>query len=239
MTAKAARRSRTVPELFDALRASYSDGPPTEETVRAQGFPFYRRHWVARWPPAIALPPSLAHEDAQGSVDRDSLLRSAASVTNEHDAVDFYVRVCSWGSGTKARGIARCVKPLHQPGAAEALLATHTLVRSGDSVGAYASLWRGGEHRIKHLGPAFFTKWMYFSGYEDCTSNEPAPLILDARVANALGWWPYGWSVRDYGTYLERAEQIRQQWCPDRGAHVVEYALFKMGGKNEGVDGDR
>ena len=81
--AKAARRSRTVSELVDALRASYGDGPPTEAAVRAQAFPFYRRHWVARWPPAIALPPSLTQEDAQGSVDRDSLLRSAASVRND------------------------------------------------------------------------------------------------------------------------------------------------------------
>ena len=104
---------------------------------------------------------------------------------------------------------------------------------------AYASLWRGGDNRIKYFGPAFFTKWLYFSTYEDWVSNELPPLILDARVANALGWWPYGWSASDYATYPERAEHVRQLWCPDRGSHVVEYALFTIGGRTKGVDGDQ
>lgn len=232
MNTRSGKPSRSIAELADALRDTYSDGAPTEAAVREQGFRFYRDHWVDRWPASIALPPALA-QDGTNYVDRDSLLRSAATVTDEQSAIDFYVRVCSWGAGTSAQRVARCVRPLHQAGAAESLLATHAVVRSGDAVDTYAALSRGGQHRIKHLGPAFFTKWLYFSAYDDWSSGGPAPLILDARVATALGWWSYGWSATDYSVYLHRAEELRQQWCPARGAHVVEFALFTLGGKEQ------
>lgn len=238
MTTRLGRPSRSITELADALRGRYPAGPPTEATVRHQGFRFYRRHWVDRWPASIPLPSALA-QDGTNYVDRDSLLRSAPAVTDEQSAVDFFVRVCSWGAGTSAQRVARCVRPLHQAGAAESLLATHALVRSGDAVGAYAALFRGGQHRIKYLGPAFFTKWLYFSGYEEWSADGPAPLILDARVATALGWWSYGWSATDYSVYLHRAEELRQQWCPAKSAHVVEFALFHLGGRSQEEHRDR
>lgn len=233
MRARSVRRSRTVPELMEMLVAHFPDGAPTEQVVRSQGFSFYRHHWTDRWPSTLAKPPTLDDDSADVRVTRQSLLDSADGLKTGEDAVDFYVRVCSWGAGTKAQRIARCVKPLHQPDAAESLVQSHAMVRSGDPVGAYAAMWRGGAHRIKYLGPAFFTKWLYFSAYGTWNSTTAAPLILDARVANTLGWWSYGWSAHDYGTYLERAEELRQQWCPDRGAHVVEYALFKLGGQGD------
>lgn len=237
MTIKAARRSRTVPELVEKLSMRFPDGPPAEQDVEEQGFTSYNQHWTDRWPTTLATPRALSNSE-RTRVTRQSLLISAKDVQTEDDAVDFYVRVCSWGVGPMARGVARCVKPLHQPGAANALLATHSMVRPGHVLHAYSSLWRG-DNRIKFLGPAFFTKWLYFSAYGDWKSEALAPLILDARVAKALGWWPQGWSATDYNIYLERAEELRQQWCPDRGLHVVEYALFKLGAKTEGVDDDR
>lgn len=231
MRAKQVRQSRTASGLIERLAAYFPGGPPTEQAVRDQGFKFYRHHWTDRWPSTLPTPRVLdGPTDAR--VTRQSLLDSVADVRTGADAVDFYVRVCSWGAGTKAQRVARCVRPLHQPGAVESLLETHKMVRSGDVVGTYAAMWRGGEYRIKYLGPAFFTKWLYFSAYRDWDSMSLAPLILDARVANALGWRPYGWSAHDYATYLERAEDLRRQWCSDRGAHVVEYALFRMGAGN-------
>lgn len=231
MIAKKVRQSRSVSELVERLAAHFPEGTPTEQTVRDQGFSFYKHHWTDRWPSTLADPPVLGGS-GDTRVTRQSLLGSADLVRTDDDAVDFYVRVCSWGAGTKAQRIARCVKPLHQPGAVRSLMEARRVVRSGDVLGAYAAMWRGGERRIKYLGPAFFTNWLYFSAYEDWDSMTPAPLILDARVANALGWWPYGWSAQDYETYLERAEKVRQQWCPDSSTHVIEYALFKLGAKD-------
>lgn len=42
---------------------------------------------------------------------------------------------------------------------------------------------RRGEHYLRHLGPAFYTKIMYFVGYDE--QILPNPLILDPYVAAA------------------------------------------------------
>ncbi|GKV72017.1 hypothetical protein NCCP2145_13980 [Pseudarthrobacter sp. NCCP-2145] len=84
------------------------------------------------------------------------------------------------------------------------------------------------------FGPAFFTKWLYFAAYDDPERRQgSAPLILDARVANALGWPPTSgrWPSSAYAEYLRTAAKINALWCPSSSQHVIEYALFKIGGR--------
>jgi hypothetical protein len=67
--------------------------------------------------------------------------------------------------------------------------------RQGDVRGAYESLIRRGT--VPYLGPAFFTKFLYFASNQD----DPRCLILDARVARSL--YRMGWSMAP--TYPSRS----------------------------------
>ena len=66
-----------------------------------------------------------------------------------------------------------------------------------DPMAAYASMCPGGAARLMHLGPAFFTKVLYFAGAG--ATDHPSP-ILDRNVATALnkrcGWASLGTSSR-------------------------------------------
>lgn len=106
----------------------------------------------------------------------------------------------------------------------------------------YRQFSRGGRWWIKYLGPAFFTKLMYFAAgtpaapatvtSEADTSAVTQPLILDGRVARALGWSKrWGWNPEQYGEYLDVAEGLRDRWCPQLPVDVVEYQLFIAGGR--------
>ncbi|PJI53577.1 hypothetical protein CTI14_26590, partial [Methylobacterium radiotolerans] len=103
--------------------------------------------------------------------------------------VNLYVAICAWGTGTKAQRVARAVKPLHEKGAISALGRSLDAARTLHPTEAYRRLNTIGEDKVKHLGAAFFTKWLYFSAYDTTSRHEgPAPLILDSRVAKALDW---------------------------------------------------
>ncbi len=119
------------------------------------------------------------------------------------------------------------MKPLHQPNAGKALLESWRTAREEDVVEAYRRLNTWGDCRVKYFGAAFFTKWLYFAAYEVAERNKP--LILDARVARALGWRTSGWNSADYARYLTTATEIGEAWGEVRDPHVVEYGLFAIG----------
>jgi hypothetical protein len=194
---------------------------------------FYPGHWLSkgRWPDHLNRP-SVLDERGAVSVSRQDLFDMAQSVADQDAAVSLYVHVAGWGVGTRARGAARVARPLQDGAVGAKLLGAHGLARAGDPVQAYAAMNHGGASKLRHLGPAFFTKWLYFSGYEmTVPGGHTAPLILDARVGRALGWKATGWTANHYQRYLELAEQIRVAWCPSASLHVVEFALFKVGGR--------
>ena len=63
------------------------------------------------------------------------------------------------------------------------LLAEAAAASRTDPMSAYDLLYPGGRTRLKFLGPAFFTKFLYFAG-----GGLPAHpcLIIDERTASAL-----------------------------------------------------
>jgi hypothetical protein len=105
------------------------------------------------------------------------------------------------------------------------LAAALELLRESGPVAAYDAL--RSRLRIAYLGPAFFTKFLYFAGYD--TTSEPRPLILDRFVARGLraGWPRSGWTSAQYGDYLRHAHA----WAHESGAapDAVELALFRAG----------
>lgn len=217
---------RDAQEIRELLDDAFPDQRPSDAEVRRQTVVFHADHWIRRWPTTLATP-SLLVAGERISLSRQDIFDKARDVASVDDAVELYVMVAGWGSGTKARSAARCVKPLHASGASNSLLRSFSSIRGVGATEAYRRLYTWEEDRIKFFGPAFFTKWLYFSGYDSWSSPGPAPLILDARVAMSLSWRTTGWSASAYQRYLHLAEEVRLLWAPDQTSHVIEYALFK------------
>lgn len=224
---------------------------PTLEQVRGQEVWFYPRHWLARWPQGLEIPPFLRQDDdvdVRRAVTRDDLFALAArGISTPSEAVNLYTAVCAWGTGWSTRRVARVIRPLRDllaPGRLLKGLAAAEACRGGkgDPVEVYRQFSSGGQWQIKYLGPAFFTKLMYFAAgapespeegtSTDHSSSVKQPLILDSRVARALGWSKrWGWRPEQYGEYLEMAEELRDLWSPQVPVDVVEYQLFIAGGR--------
>lgn len=227
------RMVHSLDDVVARLDERFLDGHLGDGAVRRQSFQFLPAAWNKRWPEDLPKPAILASGNSRVWVSRQDVFERARSIETPKDAVDLYLLMCAWGTGTKARAVARSARPLWQPALGDSLLRTHALARSGRAVDAYRQLAPGGAHRIKYFGPSFFTKWLYFSAYESWESDRsPAPLILDRRVALALGWRRLsGWSAGQYVDYLETAEAIRDRWAPNAALHSIEHALFTVGGK--------
>jgi hypothetical protein len=178
--------------------------------------------------------PALLAEDGRGRIDRAELFSmAAASPSSPEELLNFYVGICAWGTGTKAQRVARVIKPLNQPGLLEALGRSFKASRNSNPIEAFRRLNTDGEDRVKGFGPAFFTKWLYFAAYDVLKdSGQEVPLILDDKVSKALGWPPITGrrTSGEYRKYLDVATEINTEWCPSEPLHVVEYALFKLGG---------
>ncbi|WP_424307558.1 hypothetical protein [Gordonia sp. (in: high G+C Gram-positive bacteria)] len=97
-----------------------------------------------------------------------------------------------------------------------------------DPLAAYSLLRPGRRNAIRYLGPAFFTKFLYFAGGGDPHHRS---LILDSRVASTLR--THGWdSLRAGGnrpaaTYSRYTELIAR-WSSELGCRgdVIEMWLF-------------
>ena len=195
---------------------------------------FYPGTWKAKWPEGLGVPSVLAGVEGGSRtklpVTRRDVFAAASNVATEEDALNLYVMMCGWGAGVKGRPGYRARLPLAERDIAPKLLRSNQAIRGGENpVSVYRSL-ASGEFRIKHFGPAFFTKWMYFSGHASGESAQPKPLILDARVAASLGLPPHGWAPEVYAAYLQLSKDVAAE-LDGREPHVVEHALFVLNGQ--------
>lgn len=228
-----ARTRRTAEQVAELLGGC---GPlPRNVEVQSQGFKFYPRHWLSKWDPSQMpeIPQILGREgvDARGRklITREDLFRQGSLITTTADAIEFYVSVCSWGVGNKARDVYRRIEPLKHPEAGDRLLHGITSVQgqNGSAVAGYQVFHNADGAYLKGLGPAFFTKLLYFAAGQPTVHQDGHPLILDQKVAKAIGWpaktW---WSVEEYMDYLDLVDQTRRLLDPVPRADCIEYALF-------------
>ncbi len=90
----------------------------------------------------------------------------------------------------------------------------------------------GGSCKLSDVGPSFFTKFLYFAGWD----SKPylwQPLIMDDYVLRALNRvttakWIDG-SSDDYGRYLD----LMKDWAYELGTSedAIERRLFQLGGR--------
>jgi hypothetical protein len=199
----------------------------------------YRPEWWTRyftgelahfWPSQLDRPEP--DKDGYRWVSRNDVFAIAATESGHrelHTAVAAYV----WGLGKNAYSIGRLVRAFT---ANADTVEEQPAIGGIDPVAAYGSMLSGGRAQTKFMGPAYFTKFLFFIGYQNPAVNGLRPLILDKRVATALrsrnvfgpkagdGDWPSG--------LYERYLAYCQQQNPD-DPEAVEAELF-----NEGRAGD-
>ncbi|MCZ4590437.1 hypothetical protein O4328_43650 [Rhodococcus opacus] len=159
---------------------------------------------------------------------------AAESSGSPTDTLRLLWHTLAWGAGGKVRQVlARMDAVARDRSAAALALRTAATLSRTDPRSAYDTLYPRGRTVIAHLGPSFFTKYLYFAGAG--YAGHPC-LILDRRVAAALGHAGWnslhpagGWPAETYERYcalLARWGRKSAEVRPD----LFERWLFDNGG---------
>lgn len=151
----------------------------------------------------------------------------------EHpDWVDLLWNVLAWGVAGEFRNVPTVVR---SAASAEDRRRLNTLLggvaelsRQGDLAGAYAAIHK----KVKRLGPAFFTKFLYFTG--DRSSGSSRALILDSRVTAAAfaltGRSFYDEKPAVYDAFCGMANDCAHRvGCAPEEVEEVEFRLYRLG----------
>lgn len=187
--------------------------------------------------------PLSAEFKESGSISRGDLFDFAERARERPGSwTQLLVNTFGWGWGGTSLGPSRLARVLE---ATEAQIVEDNLAKAVatlDSDGAVAAYWdlnNSSRYYLKHLGPAFFTKFLYFAAAGG-PRLAPRPLILDkivaVRVNGLLGragrLATGGWSTRDYAFYLALMDRLAARlnerdgndlWTTD----AVELGIFK------------
>jgi hypothetical protein len=193
-------------------------GPiPTTQDVLDHGFPFRASWWTERipdtsWSAFLADLPDAEGGRGYKRITRSDLLGGSRNASRQK-AAQALVASYVWGTGSWAFLVgrrARVFRDTAPDDIAQRLADAMKLVHSDDPVAAYASLARGAQNRILHLGPSFYTKVLYAADAHHGTPGRA--LILDRFVAIALNdleeWGlPEGgpWTADQYARWLDHA----------------------------------
>ncbi|GHE06843.1 8-oxoguanine DNA glycosylase OGG fold protein [Klenkia taihuensis] len=207
----------------------------SQEQVMAQAVDF-RASWWERyvpgewWPQSLVRLPGAPGHPGYQRVTRQDLFDLAAAAHSPEGRVGLLLGCYLWGTGPSAFLVGRRARTFTRTPltvVAERLARVDEVMATEGPVAAYASMTRGGPNAVAYLGPAFFTKYLYFTGAD----LPRRPLILDRKVAAAFGHmdppWnigSYGWGSVTYERYLHRAEALAAEHGVSGDA--VEHGLF-------------
>ncbi len=213
---------------------------PSEDEVLAQGFAFKPSWWRRYveppwWPEALDRLPEVLGRPGYRRITRRDVFALSVDRTPE-GRVGLLLGAYIWGTGESAFLVGRRVRtftrtPIEAVG--KRLVTAADLMHTAGPIAAYESLLSRQANHVKFMGPAFFTKYLYYAGGLQPTTR-PQPLILDKFVARALdanfGGWALrgnGWSGATYGRYLRLAAEMAEQEGSPATPAGVEFALFK------------
>lgn len=196
-----APRSGSQDEAFDELwllvaRWRAADSPPQP------GVPWRRPSWIRTFPrhkSTFEKLPDLLDRKTTRAVALDA----AADVRSAEAA---FLVSRAWGEAMNGYGATRALDIFDiNPEVSGALLHVARVLRESGAEAAYGALSNAAESRLKKLGPAFGTKYLYFCQPE---GQRPRALIHDSQIAKwfrthagtSLG--SEGWSPPTYAEYL-------------------------------------
>jgi hypothetical protein len=190
----------STPEAITELIAEWK----TEKKPEQKRISWNRERWQALDPryPKIAshktfiagLPNRIGREDVRGY--------AAGAAKSPDRAVEAFIASMVWGFGSTGYGVYRTNRILTvNPDAPERLHSVAQILTSDGPVEGYRAM--ANEQRLKWLGPAFGTKYLYF-----CSADDNPALVLDALVAVWLNQHcgtnlrPWQWSTLQYEKYV-------------------------------------
>lgn len=198
--------------------------------IHGHGFPVARQWWT------IELAKHGLDDTVLGdSISRGNIFNLAEPARdNPAAALTLLWNALAWGSAHSQRNNkARIASIAADPDSAAALLQEAARLSRTDPRAAYDLLRPSNKTAIGHLGPAFFTKYLYFAGGG---SADHRCSILDRNVAASLkrtcGWASLpineAWAASAY----ERYALLLDRWVDEHhlSRHdVVERWLFENG----------
>lgn len=246
---------RALGSWWETNAAAYADGTPGAHTVS-----YTPGRWaqITPWPEALA--PTSAGGDA--AVSRAEVASAVADALRREAFPEALVATYVWGKGKRGTpggsGPATLHKILAFDGLDTALATAVTALREHSAPQAYAALHR----HVPGLGPAFFTKFLYFTGIALPPAHGPRPLILDRVLSRRLRWmaaavgresghdvdgsvaaWVWSdsnWSPHRYQVYLSfmhaAANQLAEgdSWPSGAAPDLLECALFTTSWETSG-----
>lgn len=206
--------------LLDRL-ATHAD----DSYIADHGFPAesLRLDWwqveldrVKPWPPnrfKVGVDPT---DRGAKKLTRADLFDLAGNASSDDEILNVLWHVLIWGSGrfvrNNRRRIAAFAHPHDERQNVNLLREAAQAARHGDVRTAYAVLIRPGGAVISGLGPAFFTKFLYFNS--DRRGGRVCP-ILDARVARALYDPSVGWDIHPSSRKNANRTAFTANWYTD------------------------
>jgi hypothetical protein len=213
-----------------ALPAWAVPSAPRDEAVAAQSIAIRPAWWRA----------GIGARGLPGEPPAEESLTRAAVWCHADDVFTLLWHALSWGAGRYLRQNVKRLNAIRTDvDGARALLTTAAELSRTSPQAAYEVLRPGHRNAIGHLGPSFFTKFLYFAG-----GGDPAhpSLILDRRVATSLrdecGWESLHrmgpWPPDTYARYCD----LLHRWAKDhdRAADELERTLFS-GPRRDGPSG--
>lgn len=195
---------------------------------------WWNRRLAAQWPGRFQISIDPNGRGAE-QLSRGDLFQLAQSAESDDELLNLLWHVLMWGSGSDHRRSPRRIQSIvdDERRSVDVLRRSAALAREGDRRGAYSTLL--GAEKIGWLGPAFATKFLYFSSDP---SGEGVCPILDKQVALSLrhpsiGWRiaTEGWKTNTYVYYCELLVRWAQVASGQIGRPVMademECALFR------------
>lgn len=238
---------RALERWWETNASAYADGTPGAHSVR-----YTPDRWALMTPWPEALAPTSAGGDA--AVSRAEVASAVADALQRQAFREALVATYVWGKGKRGTpggsGPATLHKILAFDGLDAALAGAVTTLREHGAPQAYAAL----KGQVPELGPAFFTKFLYFAGLALEPVHGVRPLILDSvlarrlrQMAAAVGresghdpdgciaawvWSDNNWTPHRYQVYLSfmhaAANQLAKgdNWPSGAAPDLLECALF-------------
>lgn len=168
---------------------------------------------------------------SSAELDRDALFALAAQCREcaNPDWVSFLWHVLAWGVVGDYRNAAAIVKGAAGDVKRSQLNAVLSAAADASYGGEIQAAYRAIHGEVPRLGPAFFSKFLYFTA--DRTSQRPRCLILDSRFTAAVFTLTgLGCSEEKAATYERFCHDVhrwsaRYEVAPD----LVEFRLYKFG----------
>jgi hypothetical protein len=217
--------------------------PALSAVLKGEPLPQRAFPWVpAGWRAALHdCPTALAQLDTlPARIDRNDICTVVAENLDRDEVLSAFIPAMIWGYGdagygpdrvrwvlTGVKGKAAYASALN-PGVEVRLMDAVGIVRGEGSVAGFRHMNNAGH--IKHLGPAFFTKWLYFASAISGPDDVRAAPILDKRVKDWFAEYADTlldiYKTDDYERYID----ILSSWGTPRGwtPVQVEKAIFGL-----------